>query len=191
MNSSVEIYNDDLRCGTLIMSESFGREHYSLIELIGRYREQFKEISTLIERRVQKKAGRPVDEYMLTHSQVVLLISLMRNNDRTMEIMKSVLKTGDIIAAFEALRGFDTDGIDVKFVYAAIDPRGRVKIGISNDPEKRVKSLNIGNADELTLIYTKRADLPGYQSEVQIHKECSQYRIRGEWFEKEAVEVLG
>lgn len=34
MGSDVEIYNDELRCGTFLIAEGFDREHFKLLRLI-------------------------------------------------------------------------------------------------------------------------------------------------------------
>ena len=74
------------------------------------------------------------------------------------------------------------------FRLVAIDNQGRFKIGISKDPEQRVKQLNTGNADELKLVYTKKAPL-GYQDEAAIHTKLKDFNIRSEWFNPDALDV--
>lgn len=55
-----------------------------------------------------------------------------------------------------------------------------VKIGVSEDPDSRLASLQTANADELELM----GYIPGSTTlEAAIHKLLSAYRVRGEWFQ--------
>lgn len=55
-----------------------------------------------------------------------------------------------------------------------------VKIGISDNPEKRLSHLQTSNPKKLTLLYT----MDGNETlEKLLHSIFSQYRVRGEWFE--------
>jgi hypothetical protein len=57
---------------------------------------------------------------------------------------------------------------------------GTVKIGISNNPEKRFKTLQTGNADDLTIL----ALIPGNeQTERALHRRFDHLHVRGEWFQ--------
>lgn len=71
-----------------------------------------------------------------------------------------------------------------------ISGSGRLKIGISNNPEERIKNLNIGNADILKLVYVREAKGKGYSDETKLHKDCDQHHIHGEWFTSNALEIL-
>lgn len=72
----------------------------------------------------------------------------------------------------------------VSYIYFIIDERDRVKIGKSNDPEMRVKDLQVGNADKLSILYTIRTTS---KLESILHTEHSEEKIRGEWFDLEKV----
>lgn len=54
-----------------------------------------------------------------------------------------------------------------------------IKIGISNDPQKRLKELQVANPYELRLIFMFRGD---ESKEIQLHEKFVEYNIRGEWF---------
>lgn len=65
-----------------------------------------------------------------------------------------------------------------KFLYF-IKAGDRVKIGTSNDVDKRIKQIQTGNPDTVE----KLAEFEGFaERESGIHKELSDIRIRGEWF---------
>lgn len=56
---------------------------------------------------------------------------------------------------------------------------GAIKIGYSNDPESRLKSLQTGYPDTLVLLLM----IPGYEShEKALHRELEASRLKGEWF---------
>lgn len=69
-----------------------------------------------------------------------------------------------------------------------------VKIGISNNPESRVQSLNTGNPEKIKLIQThdsfKRFGKTASEFEDEIHDHLSEYHVRGEWFELECLPEL-
>jgi hypothetical protein len=69
-----------------------------------------------------------------------------------------------------------------KYVYF-IRARGTemVKIGFSNNPHKRLKQLNTGNAIDLKLEYSFKTE--SYrQHERMLHTHFKGYHVRGEWF---------
>ncbi len=188
----VEVEGTDLRTGTRLLSQGLGVEHRAIKKLVVKYKADFEELGPveIFISTSGSKRGRHWEEYMLNFGQIALAVSLLTNSRRNVSLTKGIIKKNDIVSVLKALSSFDNDNIDVKFVYATVDSQGRVKIGISNNPERRIKELNIGNADDLTLIYSKRAGLPKHQSETTLHKECSRFRIRGEWFAQEVKEVL-
>lgn len=64
-----------------------------------------------------------------------------------------------------------------------------VKIGKANNPEKRLKSLQTGNADKLHIkhLIKCKSDKQAISIEMELHKKLSKYRINGEWFSPEGL----
>lgn len=58
---------------------------------------------------------------------------------------------------------------------------GYYKIGVSKNPPKRVKQLQTGNAEKITLIHTFESDIP-FVVEKAVKNFYSSYRVHGEWF---------
>lgn len=92
MEKSVEIYNNESRAGTFIISQGFGRDHYDVVKLIEKYKERFLRLSNkltsdqFIKRKVSaKKAGRPVEEIMLNEQQTIFLGTLFRNTEKVLD----------------------------------------------------------------------------------------------------------
>ena len=189
MTNSVEIYNDEPRCGTFLISQGFQRRHNHILRLIDDNKEIFEDLGQLGVRKVKTK-GRPVIEYLLNNDQVLFLLSLIRGIGNIVKFKAHAIKASNIISILKALKDFDFGESNQKYVYCAQDESGNIKIGISNNPEERVKQLNIGNSQKLTLIFIKEANKPNYEEETIIHKHCEKYNIRSEWFTNEDIKVL-
>lgn len=65
------------------------------------------------------------------------------------------------------------------YVYFISDNNGNVKIGVSNEPAGRLKTLQTGNGARLNLLTCIRG---GGWKESQLHKRFAEDRINGEWF---------
>lgn len=64
-------------------------------------------------------------------------------------------------------------------VYFIQDGHGRLKIGYSNDPAERLRSLQTAHGAELTLL----GSIPGtIATERELHKRFADLRLTGEWF---------
>lgn len=181
--------------GTWLIAKGFGRKHQIVVELIEKYKKNFEDLGRLEAHKHLSTGGRPVVEYLLCKTQCMLLAGFIRTSKAKTQFLSSLIKSFEktdktLKEIIQALDAFDVDDINVRYIYAAQDSRGRLKIGISNNPERRLKNLNIGNADELKLIYTKEATSCGYRDEVELHKKASGYCIKNEWFEPEAIRFL-
>lgn len=158
---ATEIYNGEVRCGTYRIADRFKREHFTLLRLIEKHKIRFSRLENkakplIIRRILAIKVGHPVDEYLLNYDQLCFLLAMMWNSEGNIEITQKVLKASTIMKAISLLQDFDADESDCKYVYAAMDESGQIKIGISNNPEERIRNLNIGNADQLTLVFTQK-----------------------------------
>lgn len=67
------------------------------------------------------------------------------------------------------------------FLYVIRAENGLLKIGISQDPKKRLSSLQVGSPIPLELIYTMPEAT--YDFEKHVHKALRDYRKHGEWFD--------
>jgi hypothetical protein len=64
---------------------------------------------------------------------------------------------------------------------------GPIKIGYTDNLEKRLRSLQTGNHDDLRLIYS----MPGERDdEKALHTKFAKHHIRGEWFRSDG-EIIG
>ena len=106
--------------------------------------------------------------------------------------MDSMLsQVSDYRKIIEALNGFEVpDDLPDMFVYAIREKdTGNVKLGISRDPQQRLRQLQTGNSSELELVAYRKAE-NRFADERAIHADADAYRLRGEWFSAGAVEVL-
>ena len=68
-------------------------------------------------------------------------------------------------------------------IYFISDDQGRVKIGYTSGmPEDRLKQLQTGNSDKLSLLTSMRGSRI---EELKIHTALNPYRLIGEWFRNE------
>ena len=92
--------------------------------------------------------------------------------------------SSDIMAAISNM-DIDIDDKDL-FVYVAQESISkRYKIGISKNPEERVKALNVGNPETLSIIHKYKAANDKFKDEVIAHEFYKGQRLVGEWFESD------
>ena len=75
-------------------------------------------------------------------------------------------------------------------IYAIKNTRtGSFKIGFSRQPEVRVKGLQTGHEDELSLVGCTFGDL-AFEARVHKHLTAAGEHLRGEWFKGPATEAM-
>lgn len=94
----VEVYEDEPRAGTFLISQGFGREHKVVLELIRKYKEDFGDFGSLKRRKLKSTGGRAANEILLNEDQTMFLGTLLRNNKTSVKFKK------DLIKAFKACR---------------------------------------------------------------------------------------
>jgi len=122
-----------------------------------------------------------------TITEEALGFLIIRGN-RSPELTLLVLeKIQECSAILKALDNFEIPiELPDLFVYAIREKdTGHIKLGISNDPDRRMKELQTGNSHPLELLGYRRA-VNRFKDEQEIHKEMSAYHLRGEWFDSGA-----
>jgi predicted GIY-YIG superfamily endonuclease len=78
------------------------------------------------------------------------------------------------------------------FVYVLLDQQGRRKLGKTvNDVEKRVKQLQTGNAEQITIEYRLEVnDMRRAENAIHDLFAASRLRINGEWFKLSESELI-
>lgn len=87
----------------------------------------------------------------------------------------------------DAIRDFEVpEECADMYVYAIRNATtGNIKLGISRNPEQRLKQLQTGNDCALELVAYSRAE-NRFQDEAALHHAHAAAHIRGEWFDKSA-----
>jgi len=183
----------DKRVGTSKLFKVFGyTEHRGLKKVIHENLDQFNSVSEVRTVTIDspgRLGGRPTEEYMLDMNHLMLLASIAKNTKGSIKIdlTKYLVKcffNSNLLSIINLIASFDMSEIDNdKFVYVANEvDTGNYKIGISSDPERRVKELNTGNSSEIKLIHCYLATDDKHKSETLAHAIFEEDRIRGEWF---------
>lgn len=189
-----QLSQNDPRVSTRDIYRFFGvKENRMLVSLIDKHMDDFSELgevrktSTILDG--VNTGGRPANYYLLNLDHLMLLACLSRNkkdstkNKIVMQLIEAY-KSASLKSIYSLLSTIDVEGLpEDRYVYVAQEKEsGRYKIGISKDPERRVKELNIGNPEELKLVHAYLATEDGYQSEIIAHKIFEDSRLRSEWF---------
>lgn len=66
------------------------------------------------------------------------------------------------------------------FVYIISDGTN-IKVGVANNVNRRLKSLQTGNPNTLTLEFSEYRNQP-YKLETYLHQQLAKYRTKGEWY---------
>lgn len=78
-----------------------------------------------------------------------------------------------------------------QFVYVIRNPENdRVKVGVSNNVEKRLHVLETGAGTKLDLVYKSIVCSNAFDIENMVHKHFNECRVFGEWFQVNASKVI-
>lgn len=167
-------------------------EHRNLKEVVETHAEALGKLGDLVEYTKPPSAngGRPSIGYLLNIDQLLMLTALTKNSkksDLKTEIIAAIIKSysmASVTAIADIIESMDVDELPAdRYVYVAKESEsGRFKIGISSDPERRIKELNTGNPEQLVLVHAYLATDPGHKSEMIAHAIYESERLHGEWF---------
>ena len=132
------------------------------------------------------KGGRPEEVCLLTERQF-LIVALMaiKHGAKIKGVIVDGLLEKSVREVIELVTSIDLEDLPPdRYVYVAQESvSGRYKIGISKDPARRIKELNIGNAEQLKLVHQFKSNGNKYESETLTHKMYADHRLRSEWFD--------
>ena len=80
-----------------------------------------------------------------------------------------------------------------KYYLYAISGGEHLKIGVSTNPDARVKDLQTSNPEILKVVwryYVGNHKGRAYNFERKLHKVCKKFRVRGEWFNPECLDLV-
>ena len=127
--------------------------------------------------------GRGQETNFLSERGVLqLLVKSRKTQDKFVDEVLS--KVQDAKAIITALEDFEVpEDLPPMYVYAIRNKTTRrIKLGISQNPERRLKELQIGNDCELELVAFRKAE-NRFKDEKALHRENAPLRVRGEWFD--------
>ena len=115
------------------------------------------------------------------------VLAKIMNTPSAWRVMDAITEYQEIL---EALDGFEVpEDVPDMYVYAIRETEtGRVKLGISRDPEARLRQLQTGNSQELELVAFRKAE-NRFDDEHALHSDARAYHLRGEWFDGQALET--
>jgi BRO family, N-terminal domain/Meiotically up-regulated gene 113 len=136
-------------------------------------------------------AGGPQQVNYISEQGVYKLIMGSRRPNAAKLKDKLLSQINGLRVILESLKTFEVpDDIPDMYVYAIRNTvTGNVKLGISRNPEARVKQLQIGNDCKLELVAYQKA-YNRFADERALHIANQSKRIIGEWFSGEAVEAI-
>ena len=117
------------------------------------------------------------------------LIVLAKYRPEILSVVADKLNAFDEI--IKAIQDFEVpEECEGMYVYAIRNTTtGNVKLGISRNPEKRLKQLQTGNDCTLELVAYRKAE-NSFQDESALHHAHSAAHIRGEWFNESALTAI-
>ena len=83
--------------------------------------------------------------------------------------------------------------VEAKYWLYAITDGQDVKLGFSSNVQNRLKALQTSQAPNLKVLwkfYTGRGRLTAMNAEKCLHRHCKKYRISGEWFSLDCMELV-
>jgi hypothetical protein len=102
-------------------------------------------------------------------------------------MQKAITESSTIKKILQALNEFDvpSEVVDM-YVYAIREVEtGNIKLGISRNPEERLKQLQVANSSTLELVAYKKANNRFADEKLQ-HKLNAEHHLLGEWFSASA-----
>lgn len=135
--------------------------------------------------------GNTYTEYLLTERESIVLVA--QNCPSKIGALLDSLGSAskDLANLLAALESFEVpDEVQGMYVYAIRNINtGHIKLGISRNPEHRLKQLQTGCDGVLELVAFRRAE-NGFSDERALHGQHSGIHIRGEWFGAQAATAL-
>jgi len=80
-----------------------------------------------------------------------------------------------------------------KYYLYAITDGTNIKLGYSSNIPKRISAIQTGNAGNIKCLwkyYTGHRSFIASNAERKLHRRCKKYRIRGEWYKNECMELV-
>ena len=135
--------------------------------------------------------GRTQKATTISEDATIYLLMTARTNMAKEARVKMVSQISGLKAILQSLKDFEVpEDLTDMFVYAIREEdTGNIKLGISRNPEARLKQLQTGNSSKLTLVGYREAKNK-FKDEKALHQRNEALRIHGEWFSNEAQNTI-
>lgn len=147
-------------------------------------------IGTLSEREFIHK-GNTYTEYLLNKRDSFIVVAKVspQHIGKVIDAWGRTQQSLDELLA--ALDAFDVpEECSGMYVYAIQNTTtGNIKLGISRNPEQRLKQLQTGNDCTLKLVAYKKAKNK-FKDETTLHYNYSSAHVRGEWFNNSSINAI-
>lgn len=184
----VNVYEGRVVVSTLDIAKHFNKIHYNILRDIRNLEcsEEFIK-QNFIESTYYNNRGKQYPCYLLTLKGFIFLTSSFTGSKLTQlkeEFSDTLSKVQDAYKLFEALKNFEIpEDLPDMYIYVIQEEVSKAfKIGISKNPEVRLKQLQTGNSSKLSLIYKAKAN-NRFKDELELHKLFEEYKLQGEWFQ--------
>jgi Rha family phage regulatory protein len=189
MGNLVSVDKANLTTTSKIICDVFGKVHRNVMRDINLLEcsEEFKRDNFVLSHYVSPQ-NKKIICYDITRLGALYLMSGFNGSKAAQKKERAVIAFNTSVSIDEVINTIkDIDVACVEsYVYVAQECTSkRFKVGISKHPEKRVRQLNTGNPEKLTLLYAYKA-VDGFGDEVSAHKLLSAHSLLGEWFSSDA-----
>ena len=138
--------------------------------------------------------NKELPKYILSE-QAVLQLLLKYSSEVRANFIKAFKETRDTLDNIYKLKELEKilPEIDTNSSYVYIIKNmdtGNIKIGVSNDVQKRLNTFRTGNDCQLELVYKSVICSNSFSIEQSVHEYFKYYRVRGEWFKVNESEVI-
>ena len=133
-----------------------------------------------------------VNEPTIINEDAAIYLILNSRKQGVEKLKKDLIsKISGVRVLMNALRSFEVpEDLPDMFVYAIMEEDTKnIKIGISKDPEARLKQLQTGNSSKLYLVGYRKAE-NRFKEEKTLHQKNESLRIHGEWFYNESLNSI-
>ena len=196
MNTNLVSIDNGPVTSTEAIADAFRIEHASVVRLVRKHRDDLEKFGSVDFREVTFMTnGGAQRRYTadLNAAQTAFVVSSLRNKASSKVIggLIAALPEQYRLSVMDLVNDMDIEELDRDMsIYVILETESkRVKIGISRDPERRVRELQVGNSQKLELIAHRKAE-NGFSDEARLHRIFASDKVRGEWFSTNALEVL-
>lgn len=138
--------------------------------------------------------NKELPKYILSE-QAVLQLLLKYSSEVRANFIKAFKETRDTLDNIYKLKELEKIlpemGTNSSYVYIIKNmDTGNIKVGVSNDVQKRLNTFRTGNDCQLELVYKSVVCSNSFSIESSVHEYFKDYRVRGEWFKVDEKEVI-